>query len=118
MQIADKILIQNCAKYGFEQKHFSKEAQEQLLAYNWPGNIRELLSVVERAVILSETDTITPEALFLESRGLRKPKDIHAMEKELIQEVLASHEGDLVHASQALGMSQENLQTKINTYNL
>jgi two-component system NtrC family response regulator len=118
LQIADKILIQNCAKYGFEQKHFSKEAQEQLLAYNWPGNIRELLSVVERAVILSETDTITPEALFLESRGLRKPKDIHAMEKELIQEVLASHEGDLVHASQALGMSQENLQTKINTYNL
>lgn len=118
LQIADKILIQNCAKYGFEQKHFSKEAQEQLLAYNWPGNIRELLSVVERAVILSETDTITPEALFLESRGLRKPKDIHAMEKELIKEVLASHEGDLANASKVLGMSQENLQTKINTYNL
>lgn len=118
LQIADKILIQNCTKYGFEQKHFSKEAQEQLLAYNWPGNIRELLSVVERAVILSETDTITPEALFLEPRGLRKPKDIHAMEKELIQEVLASHEGDLANASKVLGMSQENLQTKINTYNL
>ncbi|MDY0117206.1 MAG: sigma-54 dependent transcriptional regulator, partial [Sulfurimonadaceae bacterium] len=118
LQIADKILIQNCEKYQFDMKHFSKEAQEQLLAYSWPGNIRELLSVVERAVILSETDEITPEALFLESRGLQKTKDIHTMEKELIQEVLSSENGDLLSASKVLGMDKENLQAKIDTYNL
>ena len=70
LQIAQKILEQNCIKYGFELKRFSDEAQRQLLSYNWPGNIRELISVVERAVILSESSEITSQELFLEPRGL------------------------------------------------
>jgi two-component system NtrC family response regulator len=69
LQIAQRVLEQNCIKYGFELKRFSDEAKEQLLSYGWPGNIRELISVVERAVILSESDDITPQELFLESRG-------------------------------------------------
>ena len=70
LQIADKILKQNCQKYDFNIKKFSTQSQERLLSYGWPGNIRELISVVERACILSETDEIKPEELFLESRGL------------------------------------------------
>jgi two-component system NtrC family response regulator len=68
LQIAQKVLEQNCIKYGFDLKRFSDEAVKQLLDYHWPGNIRELISVVERAVILSEGDEITPQELFLESR--------------------------------------------------
>ncbi|MFA5233948.1 MAG: sigma-54 dependent transcriptional regulator [Sulfurimonas sp.] len=68
LQIAQKVLEQNCIKYGFKLKRFSDEAKEQLLSYGWPGNIRELISVVERAVILSESDEITPHELYLESR--------------------------------------------------
>ncbi|MDQ1264171.1 MAG: two-component system, NtrC family, response regulator [Campylobacterota bacterium] len=70
LQIAQKALEHNCIKYGFDVKYFSEESQKQLLAYTWPGNIRELLSVVERAVILSDEQEITPKELFLESRGL------------------------------------------------
>ena len=70
LQIAQKILEQNCIKYGFELKRFSDEAQKQLLSYSWPGNIRELISAVERAVILSESSEITSQELFLEPRGL------------------------------------------------
>jgi len=69
LQIAQKILEQNCIKYGFDLKSFSDEAVKQLLDYNWPGNIRELISVVERSVILSEGSEITAHELFLESRG-------------------------------------------------
>jgi two-component system NtrC family response regulator len=69
LQIANKYLEQNCIKYGFGLKRFSDEAKNQLLEYGWPGNIRELLSVVERAVILSENNEITQKELFLESRG-------------------------------------------------
>jgi two-component system NtrC family response regulator len=58
----------NCTKYGFEQKTFSKNAKELLLSYTWPGNIRELISVVERAVILSENSEISAKELFLQSR--------------------------------------------------
>jgi two-component system NtrC family response regulator len=119
LQIAGKILEQNCQKYGFEQKHFSKESQEQLLAYEWPGNIRELISVVERAVILSEGDEITPEDLFLESRGVKKePNSIEMMEKQLIQEVLTSHGGDLEASAKTLGMAKTVLKKKIKQYSL
>ena len=71
LPIAHNILVQSCQEYGFAQKAFSKDAQQQLFDYGWPGNIRELISVVQRAVILSDCDEITPESLFLESRGLR-----------------------------------------------
>ena len=70
LEIAEKSLKTNCEKYSFEQKEFNEEAKEQLLEYSWPGNIRELISVVERATILSDENIITPENLCLESRGL------------------------------------------------
>lgn len=57
-----------CMHYGFQQKTFSKDAQEKMLAYTWPGNIRELLSVVERSCILSESDIIEANDLYLDER--------------------------------------------------
>jgi two-component system NtrC family response regulator len=68
LEIADAITKESCKKYGFEEKSFSKEAQEELLEYSWPGNIRELISVVERAVILSEAQEIQRDELFLDIR--------------------------------------------------
>ena len=68
LDIANAMCEQNCKKYGFNKKSFSKEAESELLNYDWPGNIRELLSVVERAVILSEDDEIQAKDLYLENR--------------------------------------------------
>jgi two-component system, NtrC family, response regulator len=68
IQIAEASLIQNCEKYGFEVKCFSDEAKDELLSYSWPGNIRELISVVERAVILSENNEIQVNELYLQNR--------------------------------------------------
>jgi len=118
LEIATKTLEINCEKYGFKPKSFSDNAQKQLLEYSWPGNIRELISVVERAVILSDEDEITSESLFLESRGLKESKNIQSMEKELIQEVLESEDNDLDKTAKILGMSKANLNKKIKTYEL
>ncbi len=68
LQIAEAMVKQNCEKYGFEIKTFSEAAKKQLLKYKWPGNIRELLSVVERSVILSQTQEIQKEELYLDNR--------------------------------------------------
>ncbi len=68
LDIAEKMIEQNCNKYGFELKIFSQAAKSELLEYSWPGNIRELISVVERAVILSETNEIQKDELYLEVR--------------------------------------------------
>ena len=67
--IANSMLEKFCHKYGFELKTLSEEAQNKLLSYKWPGNIRELISVIERAVILSENNEIKKEELFLENRS-------------------------------------------------
>ena len=68
LDIANAMVEQNCVKYGFDKKTFSSDAQNELLQYNWPGNIRELLSVVERSVILSEGQEIQKDELFLDTR--------------------------------------------------
>jgi two-component system NtrC family response regulator len=67
--IATAILEQNCTQYGFALKAFDTKAIEALEHYTWPGNIRELISVVERSAILSDSDLIGVEDLFLEARG-------------------------------------------------
>ena len=68
LEIAESVCELNCKKYGFDLKSFSTEAKSELLDYSWPGNIRELISVVERSVILSETQEIQKDELFLEIR--------------------------------------------------
>ncbi len=67
-EIAIKTLKKICAKYDLEDKSFSEEALASLFSYNWPGNIRELISVVERAAILSDENKISKDDLFLQSR--------------------------------------------------
>lgn len=68
LPICEVILERVIQKYGLQKRYFSEEAVESLMSYRWPGNIRELISVVERAVILSEGEAISKEDLFLESR--------------------------------------------------
>jgi len=116
IDIASKVLADNCEKYGFDTKSFHADAQKALLEYNWPGNIRELVSVVERATILSEGDMILPDELFLDSR--QKQKSISNMEKELIEEVLTSCNNDLNESAKMLSMTPSVLEKKINKYNL
>lgn len=114
--IAKESLFKICRKYDFAYKNLSDEALQALEDYEWPGNVRELLSVVERAAILCEGDTIEVSDLFLESR--KREKSIKDLEKELIIELLKDFDDDLDKSAEALGMSLENLEKKMNKYNI
>lgn len=116
MDIAAATLKDVCAKYSFEQKCFSDEVKKSLLDYHWPGNIRELISVIERATILSESLEITEKDLFLDSR--RSKKDVSSMEKELIEELLFANDYDKKDVAFSLGISIDNLEKKIEKYNI
>ncbi|MDD2782127.1 sigma-54 dependent transcriptional regulator [Sulfuricurvum sp.] len=70
LSIARAALERYCTQYAFETKSFTPNAKNALEHYNWPGNIRELISVVERSAILSDGNLIDTEDLFLEARGL------------------------------------------------
>ncbi|HEA8244755.1 TPA: sigma-54-dependent Fis family transcriptional regulator [Campylobacter coli] len=116
LSIAQKVLENTCKEYELEMKNLSQEAQEALLEYNFPGNIRELISIVQRACILSEGSEISEQDLFLEARSVKK--DVKNLEKELLEQILKQCEFDKEKASNELGMSIENLNNKIKQYKI
>lgn len=116
LSIAEATLAKAVDQYSLEERVFSKEAVKALLDYAWPGNIRELLSVVERAAILSMDRQINIDDLFLESRS--KKADIANMEKNLILEVLQECNNDLEKSATMLSMTEKTLQSKIKKYSI
>lgn len=105
--------------YGLGKKELSKEAQEALLEYPWHGNIRELLSIVEGAVVLSEGEKITKDDLFLGHRNVKNDtKGLDEMEREFIKEALAQQGGDEEKTADMLGMDKKVLKSKIARFGL
>ncbi len=66
LEIAHSMLKRTIERFGSQPLSFSTCALEAMNSYHWPGNIRELENAIERAVILSETDVITPELLAID----------------------------------------------------
>ncbi len=98
-----------------------------LKKYNWPGNIRELANIMERAAILCTEDTLLPAHLFFEDDaemdgdGSSKPLSnfrgtIHQMEKELILQTLEEQNGNKTRAAESLGISIRTLRNKLTEY--
>jgi PAS domain S-box-containing protein len=103
-------------------RHINKQTLEQLTAYDWPGNIRELQNVVERAVILSETDTFFVDQSWLkrESAESRQSREgllaLADREVEMIESALADSHGRISGPSGAaakLGMPRQTLESRI-----
>lgn len=106
-------------QYNFPPKTFSEAAKKKMLQYEWYGNIRELLSVVERATILSEGEFIEEGDLFLESRNPKKKSSkIASLESDLIKEVYKDCGGDIIRCAEVLGMNLDILKHKIAKYGL
>ena len=110
-------------------KHVSgieTEALNLLMQYHWPGNLRELENVIERAVVLTETDAIRVEDLPLVLRGdtpgrrmavapgreglhALKQRMLDQIEREAIIQYLKQHNGNITRAAQAAGISRRTL---------
>ena len=109
-----------------EDKHLtiSPSAMDRLCSYPWPGNIRELKSVLKKAAIFSETDVITPNELPLHiaqsstGQTRRAPKTLVDVEKEHILHVLEETGGNQSLAAKVLGINRKTLYKKINKYQI
>jgi formate hydrogenlyase transcriptional activator len=101
--------------------HIGKHTLEQLQSYDWPGNIRELQNVVERAVVLCETDTFVVDESWLKSEPSESTSHeglsvLDDREVEMIQAALAETHGRISGPSGAaakLGIPRQTLESKI-----
>jgi transcriptional regulator with GAF, ATPase, and Fis domain len=111
------------SKIGKKIKNIHKRTLELFQAYDWPGNIRELQNVIERAVILSDDETFSVDELWLQSEsprshdagsGLARPRA--DQERKLIESALAESRGRVAGpygAAARLGIPRSTLETKI-----
>jgi DNA-binding NtrC family response regulator len=107
-------------------RHVSDAALKLLAAYDWPGNVRQLESVIERSLLLADNETIEPEDLPAEIRagvsgsrgvlGLEVPDegiDLLAVERSLVLRALEKADGNLARAARLLGLSRRALQARL-----
>ena len=111
---------------GRRSKPVREEALKMLMAYDWPGNVRQLESVLERAVLLSEGEELGPEDLPAAVRAgisttadpiaIEIPDagiDIEAVERSLIVKALEKAQGNVTRAARLLGLTRRTLQYRL-----
>jgi DNA-binding NtrC family response regulator len=101
----------------------SSEAMEMLMDYDWPGNIRELKSVINKVLIFADADTITPADLprhlaLNRKQSSPRPKTLEEMEKNHILAVLAETGGNQSKAAEILGINRKTLYKKIHKFKI
>ena len=97
----------------------SPEALSMLVDYSFPGNIRELENIIERAMIMSTQNMIEKDLFFLaQGSSNQQTGTLKEMEKEMIKKSLIQNEGNRTKAAQCLGMSRRNLQLKLKEYHI
>jgi DNA-binding NtrC family response regulator len=130
------LLVEHFLKqYNRENKKnvtsLSKEAKDLLMRYDYPGNIRELENIIERAVVLCRGDTLTTQELplnlkdskveaALERAGERRslPGTLEEIERQLISQALGKSGGVQTKAAAELGISERVLRYKMKKYRI
>lgn len=121
-KIASHILNSLAASMGKEEVTLSGEAVEALKRYSWPGNIREVRNVLERALLIRDKGSaLGPQHLSFEpasSAAVVPSKDLsmHDVERQHIIRVLEMTYGHVAHAAQILGLSKTTLYAKMRRY--
>ncbi len=140
LPIAYFFLKQFAKKMGKKIKNFDEQSASRLMEFHWPGNVRQLKNVVERAVILCEKTTITLKDLPLlgeikeidemiesipktnkELKILKKQirqKAVNKVERNFILNALAKNEWNITKASKSTGLQRTNFQALIKKHKI
>ena len=132
--LAEYFLVKYRDKMAKDIHSLSQETIDLLEAHEWPGNIRELENVIERAVALEKSQTILPESLpehiakrvpkgpaaagLLPESGFNLEEHVEGLEKEYITQALLRAGGVQVKAAELLGMSFRSFRYYAKKYNL
>jgi DNA-binding NtrC family response regulator len=137
LPIAYHFLRQFSSMTGKEISGFSKEASDRLTTYDWPGNVRQLKNVIERAVILCEGKEVTPRELpALDDLGglvVQAPEDNEALkrvkkemrenavrevERNFILQALMQNDWNVTRAAKKVGLQRPNFQNLMKKHDI
>jgi len=119
-----------CKENNKGQIEISKEAADILMRYNFPGNVRELENIIERAVVLTRSNIITLNDLPINIKGFKEEDSltvirggtlterVEALEKQLIYDALQESGGNQTKAGKLLGLTERNLRYKLKKYKI
>ncbi len=122
--LAEFYLQQYRRKYGKPELKFHKSGLKKLASYDWPGNVRELRHIVERSVIMCESNEINASDIVLGQSKAEKGLDqlenltIEALEERLIRMALKKHNGNITKASVELGLTRTSLYRRLEKYGI
>ena len=133
LPIAYHFLQHYCLDFGKKIIGFDDETVARLMAYDWPGNVRQLRNIIERAVILCEKDKISPKELPLlgemadieelidhvpetndELKRVKKEirqKAVLKVEKNFVMNALMKNDWNVTRAARKVGLQRTNFQT-------
>jgi DNA-binding NtrC family response regulator len=122
MLLAKSFLRQHAQRYRKQISGFDEAARERLLQHRFPGNVRELDHVVERAVLMAQDRQIRAADLGLitgasDSRSLEE-MSLEEVEAFLIKKALARNDGNARKAAEALGLSRSAFYRRLQQYGL
>jgi len=138
-KLAYHFLLHFCRKTGKRIEGFTDDALETLMNYDWPGNVRQLKNVIERLVIMSDTNTLDLIYL-LEHLQMRRPlkadsipdtvEDLNAIKKHLLEntfgqiqkafiiKALKASNGNVSRAAEDIGMKRPNFHALMRKHNI
>lgn len=120
--LAENFIRSFSKKYQKEKLTLSSQATAKLKAHHWPGNIRELGHVIERAVLLCTDQEITPQTLLLDtvnnSEQTIKLQPLETAERLLIEQAMATTSGHVIEAAKLLEISRNALYRRLEKFNI
>jgi len=129
-ELAEHFLVRSCQRAGRSIPRISKSAMESLVRNDWPGNIRELRNVIERALVFCEGDEIQacdihftqrsdPSAWIEEVENQNfQPQSLELMEREYIARTLKWTDWNKREAARILGINRSTLDRKLERYEI
>jgi len=122
--LAEHFLSIYAKKYRKTIKGISTEAMRKLTQYQWPGNVRELQHSLERAVIMSDSDSLQGDDFLLSNRREKVAEieidtyNLEEVEKNIIVKVLKQNQGNVTQAATVLGLTRTSLYRRMEKYGL
>ncbi len=123
--LAEHFVKSYASKYRKAVSSINPATIKKLQKYSWPGNIRELQHAIERAIIMSDSDTLNPEDFFFlsqksESTNIPEPEtyNLDDVEKGVIERVVNKHNGNISKAAKELGLTRASLYRRLEKYGL